>query len=708
MTAPEEKNKISSQSPEDISPQTGKLKILYNESLPKGQLTITEAADRTKAYLEIVNTTSSEQFTKDEILEVINEIGIKSVIDVSKIEESLTTLKDQGDTVQPITIADSAPPAGSQNNEAKILFSPDDPFVEEGEMVLKVSGAEKTVSDIFGNEIALTNSEKSNITLGENVIEKDPGEYFSKCIGRASFKSNIISIKKLLEIRVSKDSMAAKLSYTGATKLTYTKIMDEVRAKGIKFGVDETLIDNIVADFEKEAKHIEDIVIARGKKRVEGREGEIKYSFIAETDNPSFKEKNDGSIDIRETNVIQTVSEGDEIATITPSIPSENGKDVFGKAYNVPKIKEIAIKPDKGVRATADGLHFFAEISGRPVLETDMLGLKLGVDEVFSVKGDLDLKTGNIDFNGIVEIDGDVEDGFSVKATKSIFISGCVGACNIEAGTNLTVQGGCNGKEQANIYTGGDIVVKYLNETTVKSRGNILAINEIVNSDINTLGRVTIKTGSTRGGKIFAKMGVESYDIGSEMGVKTILVPGADYELNAECETIDKKIIAINKDLEDINKRIAPLLKNKELLPNLPEEQRNKLMETIDYLTKLKEEKDSLNETKSALIEQSRSDSLPEAVAHNIVYQSVIIKIYESRREIASLLEGPLKMYDEDERILVEPYGEKARKRSEEKMLEVTKRNEEAAKEAAQKRKEELASEARIEKGTGKEEEKAE
>ncbi|GAG87898.1 unnamed protein product, partial [marine sediment metagenome] len=140
--------------------------------------------------------------------------------------------------------------------------------------------------------------------------------------------------------------------------------------------------------------------------------------------------------------------------------------------------------------------------------------------------GDLDLKIGNIDFNGVVEIDGDVEDGFSVKATKSIYIGGSVGACHIEAGTNLTIQGGCNGKEQSNIYTGGNIEIKYFNETKVKSRGNILVKNGIVNSEISTLGRVTVKSGSIRGGKIFAKIGIELYDLGSELGVKTILVPG--------------------------------------------------------------------------------------------------------------------------------------------------------------------------------------
>jgi len=477
--------------------------------------------------------------------------------------------------------------------------------------------------------------------------------------------------------------MDATLTYIGATKLTYTKIIDEIHAKGIKFGIDEPLIDNILASFEEEVKNIEDIVIVRGIKPQPGRDGSVKYSFITDSaDNPHFKEKKDGSINIRETNVVQTVNEGDEIATITPHTPPQNGKDIFGKVFHVPKVKEVALKADKGVRSTADGLHFFAEQNGRPILEADRLGHRISVDEVFSVKGDLDLKIGNIDFNGVVEIDGDVEDGFSVKATKSIFIGGSVGACEINSGGNLTIQGGCNGKEQATIYAGGDIEVRYFSETSVKSRGNIIVKNEIVNSDINTLGRVTVQSGSIRGGKILAKMGIESNDIGSDMGVKTILVPGADYELNAECKKIDDRIIEINKELEDINKRIAPLLKNKELLPKLPEEQRNKLKETIDYLSKIKEEKETLNNTKNSLIEKSRDDAIQEAVAHKVIYHSVILKIFDSRREIASLLEGPLRLYEDDERIVVEPYGDKARKRTAEKLQEV-KDHDEAEKAAA-------------------------
>ena len=72
-------------------------------------------------------------------------------------------------------------------------------------MLLKVLETEKSGKDIYGNEITLSKGTKPDITLGKNVIEKNPEEYFNQCLGRLSFENNILSIKKLLEIKVSND-----------------------------------------------------------------------------------------------------------------------------------------------------------------------------------------------------------------------------------------------------------------------------------------------------------------------------------------------------------------------------------------------------------------------------------------------------------------------------------------------------------------------
>jgi hypothetical protein len=116
MTIPEEKDKVSAQDTEVIQPQTDNSKTIYDESLPKGRVTLFEAADKTSAYLEIVSTTFGEQFTKDEILEIINEIGVKSKININQIEEALAILKDQGDIVKTIKITESSPSATDEND----------------------------------------------------------------------------------------------------------------------------------------------------------------------------------------------------------------------------------------------------------------------------------------------------------------------------------------------------------------------------------------------------------------------------------------------------------------------------------------------------------------------------------------------------------------------------------------------------------------
>jgi len=79
---------------------------------------------------------------------------------------------------------------------------------------------------------------------------------------------------------------------------------------------------------------------------------------------------------------------------------------------------KASLSAGKNVRVSEDRLHFFAEINGCPIVETDRLGERISVSELFYVSGDLDLSVGNIDFDGIVEIGGDVEDGFKIKATK--------------------------------------------------------------------------------------------------------------------------------------------------------------------------------------------------------------------------------------------------------------------------------------------------
>lgn len=638
---------------------SGEKNCIYDSRDECGRLSIFESSDKSEAYMVITPADSDEQFCTDDVLRVLNKTGITNGIDEATINDATSRLSRGGPQTGFLRIAASTPPVAGRHGGYVCCFSEDNPYVEAGQVILKTTEPEPGTAgiDIYGNPIDPPPVRPAAVNAGEHVFEDSPNEFTAEIAGLASLENNVISVHKMLYISISQDEMEALLTYSGAASLKKEQILEALHAKQVTYGIDHQAIDFIVSELKKEKKPVKNFIVARGSPTRQGRDGEIIYRFDV-TEGPTYRENADGSINIRETNIIRNVSAGQELAELIPHKEPTYGKNLYGQIIAPPKVKKVSLRAGKNVRVSDDGKHFFAETGGYPIIENDLHGTRISVSEVFSVPGDLNLAIGNIDFDGVVEIGGDVEDGFSVKATKSIIIHGIVGACEIRAGADIQIHGGCNGKEQALLHSGNTIAAKYLNEATVVSDGDITIKNEIVNSSVTCRGRIVVSSGgSIRGGKIVAKQGIETYDVGSDMGVKTVLIPGQDYQLNEALKQIDERIIAINNDDAEISTRIAPLLKNRELLSKLPPEQREKLQETITHVKNLRAEKERLNAEKNTRIIESLRVACPEVVVTHHIYQGVILKIGDSRREISSQLEGPLRLYEENDRVTVEPYA---------------------------------------------------
>jgi len=80
----------------------------------------------------------------------------------------------------------------------------------------------------------------------------------------------------------------------------------------------------------------------------------------------------------------------------------------------------------------------------------------IAVYDVLEINGDVDFNTGNIDFNGYVNIKGTVEDNFSVKAEKDIEIGGVYGIGGVKliesTGGSIYIRGGVAGKTGQKLY----------------------------------------------------------------------------------------------------------------------------------------------------------------------------------------------------------------------------------------------------------------
>jgi len=223
----------------------------------------------------------------------------------------------------------------------------------------------------------------------------------------------------------------------------------------------------------------------------------------------------------------------------------------------------VRVRCGKGVREAEDeaGVKTYtAEIAGR-VRFTDNT---LAVDDVYIIKGNVDLETGNIKHTGTLQIEGDVETGASIEADGDVVIKGMVEPCDIRAGGSLTVNGGIVGSEEHRIDVGGDLQAKYLKEVLIRAEGQITVTGEINHCDIETRGRVDASRGRIAGGRTVARMGITVGEAGASGASQTLLVAGVDPTLAARVAAKREKIHQMEKARVKLRESIQALSEKSE------------------------------------------------------------------------------------------------------------------------------------------------
>ena len=129
------------------------------------------------------------------------------------------------------------------------------------------------------------------------------------------------------------------------------------------------------------------------------------------------------------------------------------------------------------------------------------------------------------------------------------------------------------------LISGRDIQAQFVDEVKIRASGDVAVRNEIINSSVRSLGRVTVE-GRICGGEVIAKKGIEAIDLGSDAGVATILFPGEDYDLTERCKRLDDGIMEKHHEIKRVNTMLAPLLNKVEVLEQLEPEKRQKLQKT--------------------------------------------------------------------------------------------------------------------------------
>ncbi len=444
----------------------------------------------------------------------------------------------------------------SDDGKLLAIFGPSECPVPLDEASIKETLAKQGLSNLFLYENALSNLLKQyNKAKGSFVLEI--GE---RRDGTFSFK-------------VDDDKMAAKLSLTppyGGAPITLLQIQLALQTKGIVSGI---MTEEIQATLNE--GHAAERVIAKGLHPVPGIDARFQ-SLIPEIRErkPQVDQRN--IADYRDLGRLIVVRPGDPLMCRTPPTEGKKGLDITGQILPsrpgqdtqfASGLQGVELDPNDEFDPDHNNL-LLAKISGQPKLVANGVVVEPTIDLPL-----VDISSGNISFEGTINIKGDVKDGMKVHASGDVFVGGTVEAAEIKAGGNVVIKGGVIGHSEhsgdhsevptfnAIIISKGSISARFAENTSMEAGIDIIIEEFSMHNHLTALNRILIgksgKKGRLIGGITCASALVKAAVIGSNAGFITKVRAGFNPYLQTQLDKLKLEIDANKKEQEDIKKIIA-------------------------------------------------------------------------------------------------------------------------------------------------------
>ncbi len=440
--------------------------------------------------------------------------------------------------------------------------------------------------------------------------------------------------QKTIRVKVSKNKMEVLLSLVlpeNCSPFTKPEIMSVLENLNITYGIDEEKIQALCSDINLSNVPIIDKAIARGSRPVVGHDAKIKYFFEIEP-KKMLQEDENGRINFKELNLINNVEQGALLAEKTPLVHPKEGTNIYGQPELSDPVKDIDFVPGKNTKISDDGLRCFAEIDGEVKLEKKIIQ----VSPIFIIDGDVCLDTGNVTFNGTVQVYGDVRSGFSIKAKRDIIIYGMVESSELTAGGNIVIQNGFVAQNKGHIRCRGDLDVKYIDQGKVTCHGDLRVESSIMHSDITCFSQMKLTFARIIGGSTTVVKNIEIKELGTKLGVPTEITLG-------DKPIINQRLVDLRSQLDEKNQLYEKMKSVKNLRPeqvkaNL-EKLPDKLAKTLSLVLEKNEEVIEEIQTLESMIQKLemlfRMKTNSKLLVNSKVFPNVTITIGHSKTVVS-------------------------------------------------------------------------
>jgi len=441
------------------------------------------------------------------------------------------------------------------------------------------------------------------------------------------------------EVMITKNKMKAYILVPPKPKkIDRDYILELLNENGVKKGIMEDKIDLLVHLVNSESKKIEStFLVAEGKPAVNGYNAEVLLKSD-EHQEDFFVEESLDRIDYKniKKNKLGIVKKDSPVAYYNPPTKGKSGFLVTGEILEAKDGEDIIVKLNENV-LKKDNI-FYSTIDG--LLEYKFIGnvVELKVSNVYFVRGNVDYKTGNIEFPGSVIITGELQAGFTVKSGENIIAKTISGEAHAKG--NIIVKEGIIGSSHAKrckVRAGKSVEATFIQFADVVANEDIAVKNLIRDSMVVTDGKITClgKPGNIYGGVFYATKGLEANILGSPSFTKTKIVVGASAKyvsrlskLTEEKNNLEKSLQQILNFLGSIEQRMDSLDEEKRKVVNRLIEEKKKVRRNLYHIYQ------SMDEIKSRLKEGVDS----EIIFHKEAMPGVIAAIGEYYLELNKLV----------------------------------------------------------------------
>ncbi|MEM0515490.1 FapA family protein [Pseudoalteromonas sp. YIC-827] len=514
-------------------------------------------------------------------------------------------------------------------------------LTDNGQIIIKINGDWALPPSKALLLEALANSPFGNCDIAHTEIDK----FYA---GEQDASQLIVArqVDAQLEVSISDDKMTAIGRLTtprGGKMLTLDEGKRAIVLAGVRRGYQQLLLERLLQQqLSQSAGVTVKGTLAKGRLPIDGKNSTLVKETLTLKDRinkPQHRE--DGTVDMRDFGKLASVEPGALLMTQKPATLGKEGYTVTGDIIAPKPGKQSKLIPGEGAALNPNNpLELIATTRGVPV-ETAQ-GMR--VDDIFTI-GEVNVKSGHIDFNGSVLVTQGVAPGMRVTAKGDITVLGTVESAELSAGGDICIKQGVFGHPNhqqdehqltCKISAGNEVYISHAQYAYVE--GNDIHIERLASHcQLKAMTNIIIgakdnPNGKLFGGEVLDACRLEAGEIGNESGAKmriNLLARSIDISTEQgnytqQLSENDNKLSALQETLEK-----AEALKDKDKKKLLIEKIGATQLALVQQADELETKLASLDNTLSTLV----SDA--QLVAHHKLNPGVAIHILDKAMKTA-------------------------------------------------------------------------